>query len=219
MKLLKIKGLDSTIQITSGKIVQIVIENNIFYRNLIFDIAHNVEDRIIYSINYTLKDPYVHSLLLKSFLHIDYNDKKILNIIYKEISKSNTSKNKENLNSINTEILNILEDISLDIPVPIKYNLNIEIEKLLALYNFSFEVEENISYLELFLNYLKINREIKQYDFIISFGLIDFFDQEEISLLKTELELMNLSIIDIKSNDQNAFEIEKVVIDSDLCEI
>ena len=78
MKTLKIKGIDSLINIEAGNIENIIIENSKLYFSIVNSIIIDDNDYLIYSIDNDNKDLEKYSLLITTPFDLNPNNKKIL---------------------------------------------------------------------------------------------------------------------------------------------
>ena len=82
MKTLKIKNIDSVINIEAG-----IIENSKLYFSIVNSIIIDDNDYLIYSIDNDNKDLEKYSLLITTPFDLNPNNKKILTALYKKIDK------------------------------------------------------------------------------------------------------------------------------------
>ena len=139
MKTLKIKGIDSLINIKAGNIENIIIENSKLYFNIVNSIIIDDNDYLIYSIDNDNKDLEKYSLLITTPFDLNPNNKKILTALYKKIDKEkHILKINEELEIINYKIIKTLETN--------EYILFIELKKILHekfLYNKNTKLKKN----------------------------------------------------------------------------
>ena len=139
MKTLKIKNIDSLINIEAGNIENIIIENSKLYFSIVNSIIIDDNDYLIYSIDNDNKDLEKYSLLITTPFDLNPNNKKILTALYKKIDKEkHILKINEELEIINYKIIKTLETISLDLNQNMNFNTELDLVKLLSLYDFSF---------------------------------------------------------------------------------
>ncbi len=219
MKLLKIKNIEKDFVHIAGKIYNIEIENLNFYHQLIFSILYNEKNLFSYSENYVENDLEKNILTILNPLDIDANNKKMLNNLYKKIQANFISINEiDDIENINAKILSLLTKLSLNMNLPMNFETELDILKILNLYKFSFQ-EDIENYLQKLVIFIKANLEIFSYNFIISFNLLSLLSNLEIENLKKELELLELTLVNINlSNKIKSENIDFITIDKDLCE-
>lgn len=208
MKKIFFKPLDYKFDVEK-EISIISIENPILYRLL----SLNIYDNIIYSINDIVMDLNKHGLVILNPFNITLNETKLLKYLYKDLEKELINNEIEDLSVIETYLLNIMEKLSINTSIPIEYNETIDINKLLNSLNIKYKECDN--YLETLVYYIKLTNEISQNTIIISFGLLFLLENNEIELLKKELSILNINLIDIQFNSQN--NLKDVIIDTDWC--
>lgn len=208
MKKIFFKLLDYKFDIDK-EISIISIENPILYRSL----SLNIYENIIYSINDTIMDLNKHSLIILNPFNITLNETKLIKYLYKDLEKELVNNEAEDLSTVETYLLNIVEKLSINTNIPIDYSEIIDINKLLSSLNIKYKECEN--YLETLVYYIKLTNEIYQNTIIISFGLLFLLEKKEIELLKKELKILNINLIDIQFNSQN--NLKDVIIDDDWC--
>lgn len=219
MKLLKIKNIEKNFIIEPGKIYNINIENISYYHKLIFSVLFNDSNLFLYSEDYKEKDILKETLFIENPMNIDPNNKKTLNALYKKIQATMmSSQDKETLELINSKIIELLDQISLNMNVSMDYDTDLDISKILSTYKFCF-LNENSNYLERLMIFIKANLEITSFSMIISFNLLPLLEKEKIDLFQKELELLNLTLVNINlvTKIDNS-KIDFTTIDDDLCE-
>ena len=148
------------------------------------------------------------------------NNKKILTALYKKIDKEkHILKINEELEIINYKIIKTLETISLDLNQSMNFNTELDLVKLLSLYDFSFEDDCEEDLLNKLVFYIKANLEIKNIDIVFCIDILRFLSQEEIEKLKRELELLNICLINISFSSRVSSIKKSIVIDEDYCEL
>lgn len=219
MKKLTIHGIEKEFIIDAGLIYCINIENRNFYLKLMDSFLNNDNDFIFYLEKNELVDISKRALIINDIYNISPNNKKILNSLYKRINEKMLNQQiKDNIQNINLNLLNILEEISLNLNLSIDYDLDLDITKILSLYKFSFK-EDSISLVDKLITYIKANMEIMNVTFVISFNIIQLLSNDDLILFQKELELLNISLINFNfiGKTTNKF-IEYTTIDDDLCE-
>lgn len=219
MKKLTIHGIEKEFIIDAGLIYCINIENRNFYLKLMDSFLNNDNDFIFYLEKNELVDISKRDLIINDIYNISPNNKKILNSLYKRINEKMLNQQiKDNIQNINLNLLNILEEISLNLNLSIDYDLDLDITKILSLYKFSFK-EDSISLVDKLITYIKANMEIMNVTFVISFNIIQLLSNDDLILFQKELELLNISLINFNfiGKTTNKF-IEYTTIDDDLCE-
>lgn len=208
MKKIIIESLNYTMLLDKS-IKTIYIENSKLYQLL----SLNTEESITYIVNDNIVDLTKNALILYNHFQININDSKLVKALYKKIEKEIKIKYKENLNKFEQSALQFLSEISLEEIAELDYEEEIDISKLLASFNVNYKVSDN--YFERLVNYFRIYKETFNNTLIISFGLLNLLEEQEVELLKKELLYLDIVLIDvIYSNKKLA---KDLIIDDDWC--
>lgn len=219
MKILRVKGIEKEFIIDSGKIYCINIENRIYYLKLLNSFVNNDVDTIFYSEDSNSVEFYKKSICITDIFNINPNSKKIINSLYKRINDEIIDqKIKEEIQAINKNIIDILENISLNLNLSVEYELDLDISKILSLYKFSFkENQEDLK--NKIITYIKANMEISNISFVVMFNILQLLNDSDLELVKKELELLNITIININfTGKSRRNSVDYLTIDDDLCE-
>ncbi len=219
MKILRIKGIEKEFNIDSGKIYCINIENRIYYLKLLNSFVNNDCDTIFYSEDSKSVEFYKKSICITDIFNINPNSKKIINSLYKRINDEIIDqKTKEEIQIINKNIIDIIENISLNLNLSVEYELDLDISKILTLYKFSFkENQEDLK--TKIITFIKANMEISNISFVVMFNILQLLNDSDLELVQKELELLNIAIININFIGKNRRDsIDYLTIDDDLCE-
>ena len=219
MNLLKIKHFDKDFLIDAGKIYSINLESRKLYLTFISALMDGDKDYFIYSEDFKPVDFDKRSICITDVFGIDPNSRKILNSLYKRIGNNMTdASDKEKLERINTEILGMLDRFSMDMGAKMRFDIDLDIIKILGLYKFEFE-NENKDLVGKLVTYIKANMEIMDLKFVVSINVLPLICEDEFDVFQKELELLGLTLINV--NYVNKFvnkKIECITVDEDLCE-
>lgn len=218
MKYMKVKGIEKEFKIISGNIYDVNIENIPFYHQLFSAFLLEDVDVIHLSDNYVLSDNMDEILLVSDVFSLNPNNKKILNTLYKKIQNECSSEYQEFIQRKNEEFLGLLNNIAMDRNMSMDYDTELSLIDILSLYHFSFRTD-NENFFEKLINYIKANLEIKNVQILVSFNLLPLLTEEEIIILKKEIEFLGITIINFNvSINHSLKEVEHLTIDNDLCE-
>ena len=218
-ELLKIKHIEKDFLIEAGNIYNINIENPEFYYELLNNLYTFDEDTFIYSKDFEIKNLSKICLIIDNIFNLDPNNKKILNSLYKRISNEIINKNdQETITKINNNIISLLNKISLELNLSVDYYTDLDVIKILNLYDFCFKTDQSTS-LEKFITYIKANLETNKYKLIISTNILPMFSKNDIENLSNELKYLDLTLLNI-TLIQPKYEnlVDSLTIDNDLCE-
>lgn len=210
MKKMFIKPINSLIEFDKP-IIQIIFENNVYFRNFI----ENIEDNVIYSENDESLELNKKVIIINNIYDIDINDKKNITFLYKNIVNQLSEKQKESFDKINNELLNVIKDINNTNDYGIDFEDSFDITKILNLYQVKFCLDEQ-NYLEKLAKYIEITSRVSKINTFISFSLIRILSEEEVNLLVKELSLNKINLIDFDFQNSKK-EIKYYEIDEDWC--
>ena len=212
MKRILINPINEVIDFNNS-IKSIKFNNQLNYRELCFNLIEN----ITFSIDNNIVDLNKNSLIIYNPFEINLNEKKLLTSMYRELEKETNENHLLELQSIEREIIKLLEDVSIEYDFQLEYSDSIDVNKLFSSFNVQFPNIVYSNYLELIVNYFKLYNKYCKTKVIISFGLLSLLSQEEIILLEKELEYIDLILLDISYiGNLNKIE-ETFVIDEEWC--
>lgn len=209
MRKIFIKSLNKLIEL-NDTIIQIKIESPIIYRKLIYSFS----DDVIYSENNKPLDLSRKLFVISDFFNTNLNDKKILQNLYKKLSQNITLVTREKISLIETNINDMIEELTINLDFPLTYLDQLDITKLFSIYQLSFKPIEFENYLENIVNYIKIIIELNEYNLLLSYGFINTLTIEEQKMLAKELSILGVTLIDL-SLQNFPKEISYLTIDDD----
>ena len=216
--ILKFDEIKTPIEINNIDSYQLVIENTSFLYKIVQNLNNFDEDNIILYDGKNL-DVSKNVLFISDLYNLNPNSKKILTANYnyaENISKSAKLMNR--LIDVNSEILEILGEISLEFNNCVTYSDQITISELLEIYNFKFDFDQ-LNFIQTFLSYLKAISISYNYKVLITMNLQDLVKKDDFQLLCKEINYMNMTLINISSKKSELTFSKTLIIDNDLCEI
>ena len=218
MNLLKIKHFDKGFSIDAGRIYSINLESRKLYLTFMDSLMSGDKDYFVYSEDLKPVDFDKKSICITDVFGIDPNSRKILNSLYKRINSMSSVSDKEKLDRINGEIIGMLDRFSMDMGTKMRFDIDLDIIKILGLYKFEFE-NENADLVGKLITYIKANMEIMDLKFVFFVNVLPLICEEEFDTFQKEMEMLGLALINV--NYVNKFvnrKIEYVTVDADLCE-
>lgn len=178
------------------------------------------EDSFYLTVNNSKKVFFKNVSIISDIFQLTENDKNNLKQLYANVDKNLSIKQSNLVSQIDTLASELMFDISLNSNKKMEYEVKTKASDILSLYRFRFSEENNKSFFMLFLNYLKCLKEIKNSVLIITFDFLHYFDKYHIDLLREELLLYDIKLLDIRFSDtKKAIEnIDDIFVDNDLCE-
>lgn len=211
MKKIFIKKLNHLIELNDS-IFQLLIEDPEIFR----DLAFSIEDNVIFSIDN--KEMPIPKCLLKidNPFRMDINDKKIITSLYKKLNNQLTDEQRNELAKIEQLLINFLDEICTSTDSNLIYNAELDLQKLFSIFQLSYQEYEKNNFLEYILSYIKVYIETYGIQLVISFNFLNMFTNEELEMLKKELQLLDIVLLDlsISSNKKN---VDYITIDNDWC--
>ena len=177
------------------------------YREFLF----NLEDSLIFSIDNVEKSLDIYALIIKNPYDIDLNEKKLLTAIYKKMSSKFTDTQLSYIQKIEEYSFKLFDELLEEEDYHLDYNENVDINKLFSNYNISFPIMEYSNYLELFFTYCKLNSVYNKTKIVITYGISNLLTEEELNLLKVDLDLNDIVLLDIifSNNEKKCFTIDE----------
>lgn len=148
---------------------------------------------------------------------ISLNSKKLIGTALKEIEDCICENYYDKFQEINTEIVNLLDQVILGLPYDISFECIKDIKDIVKICDIAFE-EKQLNLLEKITEYIKLESKLFKLKCIIFINLHDFLDRDEICLLYKEAFYQKLQIILIESRETEKNSCERVhIIDQSQC--
>lgn len=212
-KKIYLKSLNQLISLDKP-IIEIIFDDPKLYRLFLY----NIENQVIYSIDNQTLDFSKSLLRIYNPFDLEINSRKTILQVYKNIQKSLNDELKKDISSMEMEIFELLDKLLEDEELALSYTAEINFIDLLSICKVEFKNIEHNNYLEKLVYYLKINNKYNNSTIVISSGLLNILTDEEIELLKKELQLLQMNMIDISINTK-AKKVQKLFIDNEWCVI
>lgn len=218
MMTIKISHYKKIFNIVSGNVYELVIENPREYYTLGKQIIDLDENSIILY-DGEIKDNEKNICCVENLFNIDPNSKKNLTATYKKLSVCcNTDEIHRIVSDINTKTFELFDLISQEFDSSITYETDVQLIDLLSLYVFKYNLNTD-SFVDNFVSFVKASLQNVNIKVLFTFNLFDFIDENDYKLLKKELSLMDLTLINICSKKSFIVVDDRIIIDKDLCEI
>lgn len=204
------KAIDKLVELNFGLKV-IGIENASYFRN----IYYNPDEQLI--ISYDNKELTSGITKLENPLAIDINNKKSLTILYKLITTKIQREHAAEFATVMNSLTKILEEVSDNQDIQINYGSECSIEKLLQSMNV--EYLQTSEYLDELIGFLRNDVSVNKTKLFLTFNLNNIVSGAEFELLNKELELNEITVLDISLlHSKNESKDEPLMhLDSDLC--
>lgn len=154
---------------------------------------------------------------IPSIFLLNFNSKKNLTIINKQIKNQYKTSIKETIETIYTYLLDLQKNICIDFDIELISNIDLIEDDILKLINFEIK-DKYDSILDKIINYMKIINQLRKIKIFIFLNLSVYLNKEEIKLLLKESKYYDFKIILIENNEEiiDLFDTKRI-LDEDLC--
>ncbi len=150
---------------------------------------------------------------------IDYNNKKILNVVYKRLNAISEIELIEELSRVNSNIVCFLETLVSKDDLNYTFDLEADVSGILKLYDVKLFYEEE-TLLERIIVYMKLLNKVCNIRVFIFLNLEQFFSVDELQYILETSKYIGCFVIDIKAVDAEVeFVSGSTIIDNELCTI
>lgn len=187
-------------------------ENKLLYRKIVYDLF----EELVFSEDEKVLDNMKNILFIDNPIYLDLNSKKINQALIKDLLNQLTDEQKMRYNELESDAIKFIDEVCENSDYHIKFDSIIPIANYMSIFNISLENIDFDNYLELLLNYIKINMNLFNYKLIITNNLCNILSEDEILQIKKELAINDLYLIDLQVNKIET-EIKYITIDEDYC--
>ena len=222
MKQLQIDYFQEPINLEVGYFYNFVVENIDLFRKIYWSLFTEFEfdDIPIKILDDNNFQAHFDELCcpITNILNTDLNSKKNLNILNKIFKKTYYGSLDDDIVSLKNKAKEIVNNISLDLDIPIAVNNDISTDDLFKLFNVRF-IDEKENLLESFINFVKVTSELQQKNIFIVVHLKEFFTKNELETLIKETSYRQIIFINIETNNlgEKITDEKTIIIDKDYC--
>lgn len=222
MKQLQIDYFQEPINLEVGYFYNFVVENIVLFRKIYWSLFTEFEfdDIPIKILDDNNFQAHFDELCcpITNILNTDLNSKKNLNILNKIFKKTYYGSLDDDIVSLKNKAKEIVNNISLDLDIPIAVNNDISTDDLFKLFNVRF-IDEKENLLESFINFVKVTSELQQKNIFIVVHLKEFFTKNELETLIKETSYRQIIFINIETNNlgEKITDEKTIIIDKDYC--
>lgn len=223
MKKILFQYIDETIKLNKSVIYNIVIENSIVFRKFLTKLSEQINESIEFALYYENDkqiDLSKQSYLVFSPLDIKIDEKRESSLILKDVANKLTASKNEEYQILVNKINDFVSSIIYDYPLPLKFDLELSINSFLKALSLS-KQENTDTFLENLLLQVKTLTYLFNINLFFFVNLKDYITNDELRVLKNELNSLEVDFILISRNLNND-KIDKefdIIIDKDLAEI
>ena len=215
-----IKDFNVDCKIFEPSSVLLVIESKeILVRNLIVCQNEDIEEFL--SVYDAKKDMYLSNEdidFIPNVLFIDFNTKKNLNALNKQIKSIYKEKLSDFLDDEKQKMQDLFDTIRLDYSLDIYSDISFKEDDLLKIINIKFN-ECDDSLVNTIISYIKVSIELRNCSIFIFHHLSLYLSSDDIKIIINESKLLGANIINVESYDISVDFDQKYILDSDLCTI
>lgn len=152
-------------------------------------------------------------------LTIDFNSHRIQAKLFQQIKSYVEESLNELTGELNQRMTLYLEQIALNMPFVMEYDLDFEIQNLLKMYHVRISSSEE-SLVENILEYIKIHFQLFSKNLVVFLNLKTWVSKEELKNIYEYAFYSKINLILVESNCRKDFDCEQMtVIDADCCVI
>lgn len=217
--------INCIMEMKENRIPVYIIEQPKFFLNLLLKLQEEVEENkkgIFYLFEEEKElDISKNILLITDLFHLNFHNKKIISAIFSKL-KEKTLEEEIYFDRLQLEeqLKLFLEKLIMDFPYPLSLEGTIEYETLFKMFHIQVD-EQYESYLEKIIDYISLSYKLGLMKCIVFVNLKTILSKEECKKLYEECFYRKIPIILFENREYEYIieEEEKIIIDTDLCEI
>jgi len=200
----------------------LIVEDQEKYRNFLNNILNqinNKEEFLLLYDNSKKLDFSKEVMFIESVFNIETEEKKLSTFIQKDLIKNLKDYDMVAFNELVIKINEYLRNITMNYDIALSFDNDISINDFLKTFDIKPLYEEE-NYLVLFINKIKSLQLLFNKNIFIFNNLHLYFKDDEIEILKNEMNKLEIYFLNISSFNYPYLKNEKVIlIDKDLCEL
>lgn len=208
------------LDLVENQVTNLVIENRKVFSDVIGDIWMQLdgqEGSLVLSEKGKILPISKNIVFISNPVTVDCNEKRIINALYKELSEIVKEQMVIQYKSVNSVLINFLENVQNQVPYHTSIDLDLDITGMFKLYNLNICSEKG-SLIEVFIDYIRALSRICKISIIIVLNLKLYFTNRELEEIYKICFYEKLFLINIEGIQTEPVKDEKVfIIDKDLC--
>lgn len=198
----------------------IVLENKKYFYKTLMNLENDYLDDSLLKVvdeNYKRIKLIDYGDVILNLFSIDVNNKRNLNVVFKQIKLLFKDELSYSLTSIKESLNDCFGKIKIDYNLDLINDIDLVEDDLIKMLNLKIK-DESKSLLDKIMIYIRTAIELRKIKFFIFISLSTYLEEDEINLLLKNCQLFDISIIDIESQkfDFGNFD-KKIIIDKDIC--
>lgn len=216
------ESIESIIYLDKNYFYSLIYEDQKQYRNFIKNLIKSIDEKeeflLLYDVNKKL-DFSKEVVFIESCFNLDLEEKKLTNYIQKDLVKNLSEDDINNFNELIIKINEYLKKITLDYDISLNFDNNLTINDFVKSFDVKASFEEE-DFILSFVDKVKSIRMLLNKNIFIFNNLHLYFTNEEIEVLKEEMNKLEIYFINVSSFKSELCKNEKVILfDKDLCEL
>lgn len=158
------------------------------------------------------------SILISNPFEVNCNEKRIVTALYKELKTNADEVYQNRLETINSEIVNVLDDLFNTVPYNLTSADDLDVSALLKLYDVKIE-STDCTMEEMLTDYIRVVHDICNIDIVFFLNLKQYMTQEILQEFYKFCNYKKMCVVNIEGQ-ATYVQLEgehRIVIDNDLC--
>lgn len=148
---------------------------------------------------------------------LDMNNKKIITKLYQNIKEVSENSYQEQTIDINSKIVDYMDNLIVDCPYNLEYDIQLDIVSLLKMLNVKISVKTE-SLLERIIEYIRVCSRICGINIFFGINLKDYLSPNDIDMLYEFIKYEKVNLILVESRKSDNYNCEKHwILDKDRC--
>lgn len=150
-------------------------------------------------------------------VELEMNNRKVMNRLYEEMRVISDEYYFTEVSGIHAKIIEYFDELSLKLPYPIQYSMDMNVLTLFKLYDLKLEFED-LTLFERILEYIKVLGMLTDVKLLVLVNIRDYFDDEKMNELYKCSTYYNVNLLLLEAVQRNTIEDERIcIIDKDKC--
>lgn len=212
--------LDLELPCSEGHVLVLSVENPQHFTNMVFEMQRGGDGAeanwMLVNGSSELKISKCVDLIWNP-LFLDLNEKKLVAALYKELGEQVNESLFSEYSAICSEQVAFLDKLTLSVPYPLTFDLDIDVSGLFKYYSLRFE-DDAESQMERVMNYIRLAHQVKKTRCFVFLNLKQFFSWEDLHEFYMFVEYEKVHVLILEGYQSKPLPGEKNwIIDRDLC--
>lgn len=212
---------DIVCELDESRIMSVVIENQIMFRNIITDIYEQIKGHdgiFVLSENFTPLDIRKNADLISTLIPFEVNQKEMINKLYTDLKNKAVDENSyQQTQELFSAISKYLFELSAITDNELSFDFPDDISGILKMFNVRIN-DKDMALHEKLLEYMLAAEKLKGTKVFITVNLRSYITDEQTELLFKSVLLHKIHMICIENKEYPRLDTEKVIIiDKDMC--